>query len=354
MTRLTFLAGKRGTQLATLRRYLLSHGVSQKLMLRIQRNAQHALEMRQQKMTEAQVELIAIISEPLRVELHFEEHGPKLCEHPFFQFYQDVCPAAMQKICHSAISEKIFYHGDIIFSVGEVPSNPQMYFISSGSLCYQQSRSTEIVSDGMWLSEGVLWVRWMHRGILRAKKESRVLCLSASSFQDITLGFESPVFHPSQYGLEFVEHLKSKAGEEPLTDLGTKDGTEEILEEVFASHEAEQNCRMNARQTRSGKGVSVRFSTAFSRMGSGSTLGGFRQTISSSSTIGIFRRTGSQDNDGSMRSNGASIASNGSSFFSKWTGQRQRTMSRIARTSVHPTMGPLAEEVHSGSSDAIE
>lgn len=234
MTRLQFIAGNRSAQLSSLRRYLMDHRISRKLMMRIQRNAEHAMIEKQRNLPEGQVELLQVISEPLRVELHFEEHSPILSSHPFFELYSELCPAGMRKVCHHAVTTKVLWPGDVIFSNGETPTFPQMYFICSGTLQYQlfdrgTNMGNERVHAGQWACEGVLWMRWIHRGFLRVTTETRVEALSAKNFQDITCAFSSG-FHPGFYAMEFVEHL-IRSGH--VSDLGDHEASEEIMQNAY-------------------------------------------------------------------------------------------------------------------------
>merc|ERR1712113_350999 len=96
--------------------------ISPKLATRLQRNAQHVLVEKQRNIAETDVELLHLVSEPLRVELHTEEYSKVLCQHPFFEKFSDDYSAAMRQICHTAVSAKGPYEkGDVLFSVGEVP-----------------------------------------------------------------------------------------------------------------------------------------------------------------------------------------------------------------------------------------
>merc|ERR1719272_462921 len=65
MTRLHILASHQSRQLSILRRYLIQNGISDKLAMRVQRNALHAISEQQRLMGEKHVELLQVISEPL-------------------------------------------------------------------------------------------------------------------------------------------------------------------------------------------------------------------------------------------------------------------------------------------------
>merc|ERR1712032_1246131 len=66
-----------------LRKYLLDNAISYILTMRVQRSAQHALLEQQNYIPEGHVELLELVSEPLRIELHFELYSRILKCHPF-------------------------------------------------------------------------------------------------------------------------------------------------------------------------------------------------------------------------------------------------------------------------------
>merc|ERR1712032_1566621 len=102
MTQLNILANEKVTKMSMLRKYLQQNTITYRLTLRVQRNAQHALLEQQNYIPEAHVELLELVSEPLRIELHSELYGRILRNHPFFEEYIEACPHIMQKVCHVA------------------------------------------------------------------------------------------------------------------------------------------------------------------------------------------------------------------------------------------------------------
>merc|ERR1711920_624719 len=99
----------------------------------------------------------------------------------------------MRKICHASVASLLVSDGDVIFSVGEIPQFPKMYFVCKGYLTYS-SRGTDVqvMQEGQWISEGVLWVPWMHQGLLAAKGNGRLCVIDALTFQKVSGLFEHP------------------------------------------------------------------------------------------------------------------------------------------------------------------
>lgn len=218
MTRLHMLATRQSQQISSLRRFLTDLQVPRILAHRVQRNAQHALleQLRFQK--EDNVELLALISEPLRMELHFEMYSSTLVRHPFFQQYLRECPHVMRKVCHYSTSMTLVSSKDIIFNAGEVPMRPKMFFVCSGNFEYYPITGKEVlVQKDDWVSEACLWIPWMHRGSLRANVDCRLCELDAKSFQEIVGQFEHSQFDPKSYAAFFAASLNQHEGE--VTDL---------------------------------------------------------------------------------------------------------------------------------------
>jgi hypothetical protein len=215
MTRLHILSSRQSRQLSMLRRYLIQNGISDKLTIRVQRNALHAIAEQQRLMNEKHVELLQAISEPLRVELHFEMYSPVLAVHPFFEALTEECPPVIQKTCHIAMSTLLVSNGDILFNAGEIPETPKMYILCNGLYDYTQYAEvvfpvTTMLYAEQWLAEACLWVPWMYRGVLKAGIDGRVCVLDSTLFGSIVRQFDHPDIDPKNYAVEFVKELNDR------------------------------------------------------------------------------------------------------------------------------------------------
>merc|ERR1719456_1838484 len=83
-TQLFIIGESRTRKFAMLRKYLRQNNISRNLAQRMQRNANHALEG---DLVEAGVELLPVISESLRVEMHFEVFSRVLLTHCYLGDY---------------------------------------------------------------------------------------------------------------------------------------------------------------------------------------------------------------------------------------------------------------------------
>uniref|UniRef100_A0A7S1AEY5 Cyclic nucleotide-binding domain-containing protein n=1 Tax=Noctiluca scintillans TaxID=2966 RepID=A0A7S1AEY5_NOCSC len=232
MTRLQIIASRRSTQFASLNRYLADYGISPELKLRVQRNARHALKEQSWNIPETSVELLLLISEPLRTEIHYEVHAPVLTMHPFFRLYNSVNPSGVRHICHNVISQVSLSRGDVVFAELEVPVSPQIYFITRGELSYHQEVSVpERVGQDMWVAEAVLWTTWTHRGTLQVLTDCRMLALDAARFANLMGTF--PTQHVVAYAERFVQHLNETGSDDVLTDLGDLEISREAAISAF-------------------------------------------------------------------------------------------------------------------------
>mmetsp|Transcript_72895 Transcript_72895/g.202238 ORF Transcript_72895/g.202238 Transcript_72895/m.202238 type:complete len:803 (-) Transcript_72895:123-2531(-) len=216
MTQLKMLTNTQAQQLVTLRRYLAENKISHGLAVRVQKNAQNAMREQQTFMPESKVELLNVISEALRMDLHFELFEKVFSVHPYFSRYMHEYPHAMHKVCHQATSMYAAAAGEILFDLGETPIHPKMYFVCSGTLSYRMEDATETTAmrAGQWIAEAVLWAEWTHRGQCKAVCDSRLCCLDAKTFQHIVGSFEHrETFDPRAYAMRFVDSLNSQVSE---------------------------------------------------------------------------------------------------------------------------------------------
>lgn len=156
LTRLELITSRRRTQISALRKYMTHHGISRRLMQRLQRNAIHRMSEREKIVSEASVELIQMISDSLRVELHFEMYSGVFACHDFFSYYMRECPHVMRQVCHNAVTSHHASAGDLLFCTGEKPAEPKMYILRTGSLQYTSiAGATQPVDRKRQIAEGV-------------------------------------------------------------------------------------------------------------------------------------------------------------------------------------------------------
>jgi len=210
MTQLNIIGSDVTRQLTTLRLYLRQSNISDKLALRVQRNAQHALAEQQRALPESAVGLLSIVSEPLRVEIETEMYAPILSWHPFFKMYIEAYPHIKRKVCRLAVSMVPVSVGDIVFSAGEMLPVPKMFIVCDGAVRYDMFNGDTVqVNTGDWCAEPVLWTSWVHRGDLVGTGNCKLCVVDVNSFQSISLLFLHDTFDPREYAEQFVQELNA-------------------------------------------------------------------------------------------------------------------------------------------------
>mmetsp|Transcript_69897 Transcript_69897/g.166823 ORF Transcript_69897/g.166823 Transcript_69897/m.166823 type:complete len:826 (+) Transcript_69897:47-2524(+) len=207
MTRLHLITGVQAAHLRVLRWFLIDNGISRQLTARIHTNLKAALSAQQHALPETEVELLSIVSENLRMELHCEMYGPTLRNHLLFA---PINAQLVKQLCHTAISMALISHGDLVFIQGEVPVEPRMIFVTEGELVYFRSNTSASiqVQSSHYASEPVLWTDWLHHGTLRvSSSRARLLLLNARKFQELALKNTSSDIDLFEYATEYVKQF---------------------------------------------------------------------------------------------------------------------------------------------------
>jgi len=214
------IGGSQARQLATLRKYLNQNTISKNLALRVQRSAKHAISG---DLSPDAVDLLQVVSEQLRLEMHFEMYSDLFRAHPFFDQCIVACAQVMRRINHQATSTLLLDAGDVLFSKGEAPAEPKMYFFFKGTLEYTPPAGDPIVlGERQWIAEPVLWLQWVHRGQLKAISDIKVAKLDARKFQDIMDRFKEvfpPGFNPKVYANDIANALNNQPNLDQVNDL---------------------------------------------------------------------------------------------------------------------------------------
>jgi hypothetical protein len=218
------IGGSQARQLSTLRRYLNQNSISKNLALRVQRSAKHAISG---DLSPDAVDLLGVVSDQLRLEMHFEMYSELFRCHPFFDMCMQYCPQVMRKICHQAANTVLLDTSDILFNKGESPAEPKMFFIFKGSCEYlTPAGETVVLGEKQWIGEPVLWLQWVHRGTLKATTDVKVAKLDARRLQDIMERFKEVFpsgFNPKVYAHDYARNVNEIAFGTPelVNDLVT-------------------------------------------------------------------------------------------------------------------------------------
>lgn len=266
MTHLRMLKSVEAKQFAKLEHYLHDNHISFHLSLRIRRFLDHSVSEAKRKPHERDVELIQTsLSEPLRIELHYEVHSPHVGKHPFFLNYMHLNLPAMQKLCHTCIRDIHMATDDILFNSGEHAKS--IYFVIAGELEYTRTDFKNTLEVGGWCSEMVLWTPWDHRGVMKAKIECSLHGLDCAPFHKVVLETKAGQLEASAYAIEACKILEGNT-ETEYSDLdgGFFDAAQicgQIFKKVKEEGKASHWMRSQPRKVEPAEDFNRRFSGNF-------------------------------------------------------------------------------------------
>lgn len=209
LTQQYIIGGSGARQMATLKKYLKQNRIPKYLIKRLCRSATQAISGDLQPES---VDLLHVVSEPLRIEMHYEMYSRILGFHPFFVDFMNQGNQAIRRVCHSCMSMLLLDAGDVLFNDGDEPADPKMYFVCSGVLKYvdKYGEPTDVV-EKMYVSEAALWTLWRHQGTLTAHCDSKLAVLEAEQFQDVCETYmrksRGVGFNPKAYAAAYVNEL---------------------------------------------------------------------------------------------------------------------------------------------------
>jgi len=158
MTSLRNLGAKQTTQYWTLRKYFRQQEISTELSRRVLKYVNAVLMTAQSQIKEGEVELLQLLSLPLKSEVQTELYYDRgMTLHPFMVEVATRSRAIMCKICTTAITPTSMSTLDVVFTCGEAARD--MLFCTRGALAYVRSSGTKppiTLRKGHWCCEAVL------------------------------------------------------------------------------------------------------------------------------------------------------------------------------------------------------
>jgi len=214
MTQMHIIRGSQARQLSNLRKYLNQNSISRNLSLRMQRSATHALSA---DLSPEYVDLLPVISEPLRIEMHFEMYASVMSKHPYFSECIIDSPHVMRRVCHT-MTVQFLDGGEVVFCEGDVQQKPKVFFVMKGSLMYRTDFGDILVEEKQTVAEAYLWTAWHHHGTLTAVDQCQLAILDCEAFVEIVEKSKNVVPDPKLYAADFCEFLNIQ-DESKLNDL---------------------------------------------------------------------------------------------------------------------------------------
>eukprot|EP00930_Biecheleria_cincta_P003997 TRINITY_DN10489_c0_g2_i2.p1 TRINITY_DN10489_c0_g2~~TRINITY_DN10489_c0_g2_i2.p1 ORF type:complete len:516 (+),score=53.41 TRINITY_DN10489_c0_g2_i2:886-2433(+) len=215
-------------RLATLKSYLRQNRVSQKLAVKICRNAKHAVSG---DLTEADVEILSTITEPLKIQLHVEMHSRFLQRHPLFAdllHNRSVFDRLIREVCHEAVGMWHVACSSTIFELGEEPKEPKAYVAGAGDTLEYTDASGALVllKERQWIAEQALWTAWTHQGTLSVISNCNVAVIYAKRFRSICKKLKKHRREKwiliARYAKEFLMELNSEPDTSDVWDHSSR------------------------------------------------------------------------------------------------------------------------------------
>jgi hypothetical protein len=196
--------------------------VSRKTAIRVQRYLEYAFHRHRQRVQEKHVELLALLSEPLRVELTCEVFSRHVAGHPLFKR-----ETGMAHYVSRAVRAASLARADVAFRCGQEAS--EVVFVATGELDYtlgdlvggQESdfhmNASHYVAEGEWICEPVLWTAWIHLGDARSTTFTHLILLDAERFTKVIRANRLAWGAARRYAEKFV-HKLNQFSQYELTD----------------------------------------------------------------------------------------------------------------------------------------
>jgi hypothetical protein len=218
-----------------LERFMQDNRISFYLSMRIRRYLDYFVQDQKKHPSEKSVVMLDLLSEPLRMELHYEVYSPWLTKHPFFEAYAGTNRTAFNRLCHRAVKTVCLTRDDVLYAKGDAAK--QMFFVIRGTLVYtynDNNDNTRKIGPGEWACEMVLWTPWEYQGFMRASGDVHLIALDAAAFHECILDSKGARQQAAEYALKAVEYLNVHQQSETLADCdGDAFFPSDIVAEVF-------------------------------------------------------------------------------------------------------------------------
>jgi len=218
ITKLMSIKSTRTRKMWLLKGFLRQHGFPADFRDRVLRYVQTAVGAHRDRILREDVELLKVLSKPLREEVQSILQLTTMKVHPLLRLLSTANPPMMRNLCIEAVSEVVYSRGDIIFTYGE--RMDKMIFVVSGVCSYEKvhkgeddvprpDKHPDFLGPMDSLCEAALWTRWQCRGTLSADADCELLEIDGSSFRRCVTGHHILTHVVRQYAEAFLEDLNS-------------------------------------------------------------------------------------------------------------------------------------------------
>jgi len=232
VTKLRDMSIDTSRQFSLLRRFLNSSGLPPDLKVRIRKFLELQMYSETQTMSEKDVKVLKLLSQPLTTELTYHRMRPTLTRCPLLLLLDYQCKATSRHIAMNACKEIQVAAGDLVFTPGE--DAQQMMILSRGKLKYVESRSQEVrmLRRGARVAELALLYQWTFRGSGIALTSVDMITINAPAFIRSVMQFSQAHDLTLRFGRMFLEKVKKHP--ENLTLFGDVLDAVPLMETMFS------------------------------------------------------------------------------------------------------------------------
>jgi len=262
MTQLHQSNRKKGKQREDIRKYISENKLSLDLGNRIVAFGRKHNPTSRKHVHEDEIQILKVMPESLRLQLHWEVYLPVLTPHPFFFNCNESDEGCMLDICHNAMSEMSLPSGQELFTAGQTAS--KMFFVMSGNLeYYLECSDTEaaLVSRGDWCVEVALWIKWVHEGRLAAVPHCELITLDGSTFRKHFAHRPAMNQIGQEYAKLFKKEIVSGQLKVPVEIWTDFDKLTELAQKAFMKDEPEEEGTRPKGKWRPWRSMSLRRAT---------------------------------------------------------------------------------------------
>jgi len=242
MTQLHQANRQKSKQREDIRKYISDNKLSLELGNRIVAFVRKHRASSRKRVHEDEIQILKVLPESLRVQLHWEVYLTVLTPHPFFFNCHEIDEGCLLDICHNAMGEMSLGSSQELFTAGQTAS--KMYFVISGLLEYFHELSDHEMAEvprGSWCVEVVLWIRWVHEGRLAAVPHCELVTLDNHAFRKYVS--HDPTMHRA--GQEYARLLKNRIDggqiREPLDIWMDFDMVTEMAQRAYQYNKSEED-----------------------------------------------------------------------------------------------------------------
>jgi hypothetical protein len=229
MTNLRSIHSRKLEQELFMAKYFSEFRISRELASRCRHFITQHQRMASKRIKGTDIPFSSILPRFINEDLRCEALIPFLKVHPFFDFYQVICPVGMRQICCNDTEEVSMLPQEQMFWNGQ-PVN-RMFFVRVGSVFYTDDNTdipTLEVKVGQWACEETLWskVSLVSRPFTASTLGCEMITILPAEFQMISKMHAYPLRFCVNYAKLFINAFNSASKNPTYRNLLFNDGRE--------------------------------------------------------------------------------------------------------------------------------